>query len=94
MSTVSKQTAVVTPVALSTTSASLLAAGGSRSNWVVSNISGQIVYLRFGSGAASATDHSVPIAAGAYYECPIPLYGGPVQAVMATGTGNVLVTTW
>jgi LysM repeat protein len=93
MSVSAPQTATVTAVPASTTSAALLA-GGSRRGWVVSNISGQIAYLRFGSGAASATDHTVTVASGAYYESPQPAYGGPVQVVLAAGSGNVLVTSW
>lgn len=94
MSSNSAQTATVATVAASTTSAALLAAGGSRRAWVVSNLAGAIAYLRFGSGAAVATDYTVAVAAGGYYECPQPVYGGPVQVILASGTGNVLVTSW
>jgi hypothetical protein len=94
MSTVGSQTATVTAVPASTTSASLLAAGGARKAWVVSNPTGVVAYLRFGSGAAVSTDFTVQIAAGGYYESPQPVYAGPVQVILASGTGNVLVTSW
>ena len=82
-------------VAASTTSASRLAASASRKAWVVSNTTAAIAYLRFGSGAASATDFTVQLAATTgYYECPQPVYNGPVQVILASGTGNVIVTSW
>ena len=94
MSTVAAQSATVTAYAASTTSGTMLAAGGSRKAWIVVNSTAAIAYLRFGSGAASATDFSVSIAVGGYYECPQPVYGGQVTAILASGTGNLLVTSW
>lgn len=93
MSTSSKQTATVAAVAGSTTSAALLTGAG-RNAWFVQNATAAIAYLRFGSGAASSTDFSVSIAAGGYYECPQPVYAGPVQVILASGTGNLQVTSW
>jgi len=88
--------ATVTSVALTATSSTpaALASGAGRNFRAISNISGQIVYARFGGGTASATDHTVAIAAGAYYEFPQPLFGGAIALVMASGSGNVLVTTY
>ncbi len=89
------QTATVTTVAVSTTSATLLAAGVGLNFRAVSNTSGQVLYVRFGTGAAVSTDHTVAVASGGYYEFPQPLYTGAVTAIMGGGTtGNVLVTTY
>ena len=89
-----KQTATVTAPAMTTTSALLLAASANRSMWFVTNTTAAVLYLRFGSAAATSGDYSVAIAAGGYYECPIPVYGGAVQGVLASGTGNPEVTAW
>lgn len=94
MSTVGSQTATVATVNATTTSSSLLAAGGARKAWIVYNASGQIAYLRFGTGAASSTDYSVQLASGVYYESPQPVYAGAVQVILAAGTGPVQVTSW
>lgn len=93
MSTSSKQTATVATVAGSTTSAALLTGAG-RNAWIVVNTSSVVAFLRFGSGAATSGDFSVSIAAGGYYECPQPVYAGPVQVILASGTGNLQVTSW
>lgn len=96
MSTVSKQSASVTAPTITTASSTLLAAGAGRQMWIVTNpaASPGILYLRFGTGAASSTDYSVAIAVGGYYECPIPVYGGAITAVLATGSSAVQVTAW
>jgi hypothetical protein len=86
--------AATTSVAVSTTSAPLFALGAGTRFRGISNITGQIIYVLFGNGTASATNHTVPIAAGGYYEFPQPLYTGPVSAVTATGSGNALITTY
>jgi hypothetical protein len=93
VSTNSKQAATVATVAASTTSASLLTGAG-RNAWFAVNATGAIAYLRFGSNAASSSDFSVSIAAGGYYECPQPVYAGPVQVILASGAGNIQVTSW
>lgn len=84
----------VTSVSMSTTSASLLANNVGTNFRGVSNTTGQILYVLFGNGAASATNHTVPIAAGGYYEFPQPIFTGPVTAATATGAGNALVTSY
>lgn len=93
-SSVPAQSATIATYAASTTSGTLLAAGGSRRAWLVSNTSGQILYLRFAADAATAANYSVAIASGGYYECPQPVYAGAVTAITAAGAGNVQVTSW
>lgn len=94
MSTLSTQAAVVAAPAMSTTSAAVLAAGAARKGWIVVNDSAVVLYLRFGSAAASSTDFSVSLAAGASFTCPVPVYAGPIQGILASSTGTARVTTW
>jgi hypothetical protein len=94
VSSTSAQNATVTSPSLSTTSATLLAAGGARKAWYVVNNTAAVMYLRFGSGAASSTDFTAQVAAGGAWECPQPVYSGQVTAILASGTGNAQVTAW
>lgn len=94
MSTMSGQTAVITSPAVSTTSATVLTERGTRNMWFVFNATAAILYLRFGTAPASSTDYSVQVPAGGYYECPVPVYGGRVTGILASGSGNVQVTAW
>ena len=89
----SRTTATTTSVATSTTSAQLFAANGRASARTVWNNSAVILYVKFGT-TASATDAVVPIAAGAYYEFPQPLYAGVVHGILASGTGTALATEY
>jgi hypothetical protein len=88
-----KQSANVSAVATSTTVANLLTAAGARSMAMVVNDSGGDLFIKFGS-AASSTDYSVKVAAGGYYELPIPIYGGLVTGILSTGTGTARVTAY
>lgn len=85
--------ATVTPVSTSTSAAVLLAAGTGMSSRLVVNDSAAILYVKFGA-AASSTDYTVALAAGAYYEFPQPLYAGVVSGTLATGTGTARVTSY
>ncbi len=88
--------ATVTPVAMSTTSAAVSAGSGAVGGQVryITNTTAAILYLRFGSAAASATDFTIALAAGTQYEMPPPFYSGPIQGILASGTGNANVTTY
>ncbi len=80
---------------MSTTSAQVVAAAGTgQSVRYIANTSAAILYLRFGTTAASATDFTVSIAAGAAWESPAPFYSGPIQGILSTGTGNANVTAY
>lgn len=79
---------------MSTTSVTILAAGVGAGFRSISNTSGQTMYVLFGSGTALLGNHTVPMAPGAYYEFPAPLYAGPVTASLATGSGNIMVTSY
>ena len=69
-------TATVTPVASSATSVTLQAANASRRQLIVENASTQVLYLKFGTAAAS-NSYTVSVPAGGIYELP-PI--GPVYA--------------
>ncbi len=89
-------TATTTSVPMSTTSAAVTAGSGVAGGQVryVTNTTTAILYLRFGSAAASATDYTIALAAGASYEMPPPFYSGPIQGILASGTGNANVTAY
>lgn len=58
----------------------------------VFNDSSAILYLKFGAGA-SATSHTVQVAAGGFYEFPFrPLYNGQVTGAWASATGAARLT--
>lgn len=60
------------------------------------NTSTAILYLLQGIGTASATNYSVALASGDYYETPHPMWvRGGVSGVWASdASGAVLITTW
>lgn len=89
----STQAATVTAPATSTTSATVVPAAGAQAR-IITNNSAAILYLRFGSGAASATDFSVQIAAGATWTMPDSAYGGQITGILASGAGTALVTSY
>ena len=84
-------TAVVTSVAASVSSVTLLAANTGRRGGTFYNDSSATLYLKFGA-SASSTDFTVPLIAGAYYEMPWPVYTGLVAGVWASATGAARVT--
>lgn len=93
-STPGAQTATVTPAAMTTSAANLLAAGQSRRMFHIFNGTAAILYVKFGS-AASSTDYTLQVAAGGYYEsAPGNPYSGLITGVLATGSGNVQVTSY
>jgi hypothetical protein len=92
---VSAQTATLTGVATSTTSATLLAASSSRRGATIVNDSAGNLYVAFTSGTASATNFTVKLSAGQYYELPpTAIYSGPITGVLDAGTGTARVTVW
>lgn len=93
MGAVAPQSATVASVACSTTVATLLAASASRRMATIYNNAAVDLYVKFGSTATS-TDFTVKLAAGDYYEVPVPMYGGIVTGILASSTGNALVTSW
>jgi len=87
------QTATVTSVESSATSVNIFEAASGGNGRTVFNDSTQVLYLLFGF-TASETDYTVQIAAGGYYEFPLPLYLGNVDGIWASANGNARVTSW
>lgn len=87
------QSAVVDPIATSTTSANLSLRPVTHGRIIANNSAG-ILYIFFGTTAASSTNFTVAIAANSFYELNQPPYGGQITGVLSTGTGTALVTTW
>lgn len=94
MTVLSPQSATVSRVATSTTTAALFAANGGRVRGrVIYNEASAILYVKFGA-TASATDYTVQVAAGGYYELPVDTYAGVVHGILASGTGSAQCTGW
>ncbi len=82
-------------VATSTTSATIFAANtGNVRGRIVWNDSAAILYLAFATSAASATNASVSVAAGATYTFSDTPYNGQVTGVLASGTGTARTTEY
>lgn len=83
-----------TPAALASaaTSAQLLAANASRKGLLVTNTDANTLYLKYGA-TASATDFTVAIPTGAYWEMPQPIYTGRIDVIWAAdGSGSAVYT--
>lgn len=85
-------TATLSNVASSATSVTVLAANSARRGAIIYNDSSAVLYLKFGSGAASTSSYTVQIAAGGYYEFPSPVYTGACTGIWAAANGNARVT--
>lgn len=95
MATISDQGATRTSVASSATDVLIFAANGTVGGRTVFNESSAILYLAFGTTAASLTDYTVQVAAGGYYEFPASrFYGGMVRGIWASANGNARCTEW
>lgn len=95
MGVISDQDATRTSVASSATEVRIFAANSRVGGRTITNESSAILYLAFGSSAASATDYTVQIAANAYYEFPASrFYGGEVRGIWAAANGNARCTEW
>lgn len=93
-STVGTQTASINRVATSTTVANLAVASASRKMVHIFNESAAILYVKYAAGA-TATDYTVQIAAGGYYETPAGNpYSGLITGILASGSGNAQVTVY
>lgn len=88
----SNNTATLANVASSATSVTILAANENRSQAMLTNDSTQVLYLKFGSTAASTTSYTVQIASNGYYELPSPTYKGELRGIWASANGNARIT--
>jgi hypothetical protein len=85
-------TATLSNVATSTTSAVLLSSNAARKGVIVYNDALVVMYLKFGA-VASATSFTYHLAAGATLELPTaPVYTGHIHAILASSTGTARVT--
>jgi hypothetical protein len=94
MGVISDQTAVTASVASSASSTTLFAAGtGAANGRAVYNDSTAVLYLKFGA-VASVSSYTVQVAAGGFFEFPVPLYNGQVDGIWASTNGNARCTSW
>jgi hypothetical protein len=85
-------TATVSEVASSATSVTIVSANEARKGLIIVNDSTQILYIRFGSGAASTTDYTRQIAAsGGEYEVPYG-YQGQITGIWVLANGQARLT--
>jgi hypothetical protein len=93
-STPGTQATVPARVATSTAFVPLLAVSASRRMVHIFNESAAILYVKYGN-TASATDYTLQIAAGGYYESQSGNpYSGLITGILATGTGFAQVTAY
>lgn len=85
------QTTTLANVASATTTGTLLAANTNRKGAYIFNDSTSALYVKFGA-TASTTSFTVKIAAGGYYEFPVPMYQGVVDGIWDTANGAARVT--
>ncbi len=86
------QTATLANVASSATSVTLFAANGHALTRKIWNDSTAVLYLAYGTAAASTTNYTVQLAAQAYFEFPQPVYGGAVTGIWASANGSARTT--
>jgi hypothetical protein len=84
-------TAVVTSVAASVTSVTLLAANASRQGASFFNDSSAVLYLKLGP-TSSTTSHTVQLVAGQLYELAAPVYTGVIDGIWGSATGSARAT--
>jgi hypothetical protein len=85
------QTASVTRVASSATTVTLLAANAARKVYYLFNDSNRSAYVKFGAGA-SATDFTLKMAPGAFWENQEHAFRGVITAVWDQANGAMQVT--
>lgn len=91
-------TATVSSVSASASAVTLFAAvgvgataGSDAENRTIFNDSTADLYVKFGA-TASATDFTVKIPAGGYFEFPRPVYDGLVTGIWTSATGSARLT--
>jgi hypothetical protein len=82
---------VVTSVPSSASNSTLLVANANRKGAVVYNNSISPLFIKFGA-TASVSDFTVSIAAGGYFEFPLPIYSGIVDCIWSVANGAAKVT--
>ena len=83
-----------TLVASTAASQQLLAADPARAFVSVENTDANTLYLMIGAGTASATNFTVSLASGDYYEVPHVAVGHALTGIWAIdGAGGAMITT-
>lgn len=85
------RTTSVTSVASSASSVTLLTADDARRGCAVFNDSSAILYMKFGA-TATTSSYTIKMAAGTYYEFPLPCYQGVVDGIWASANGSARIT--
>jgi hypothetical protein len=84
--------ATLSNVAASESSVTLKAANTSRRGLLIHNDADKYLLLKYGA-VASSTSFTVKIAAGGYFEMPLPIYQGVVDAIWEVSpTGSARIT--
>jgi len=89
----SNSTAVLTQVASSITSVTVLAANANRKEALIFNNSTANLFLAF-TGTAATTAFTVKLAAGTAYALPTPLYKGVISGIWDAANGTAQVTEY
>ncbi len=85
-------TATLTTLASSASSAQLLASTTGRRGLILYNSDANGVYVKYGT-TASSTSFTVLIPASGYWEMPVPIYTGRIDAIwIADGSGSLFST--
>lgn len=85
-------TATLTALASAATSAQLLASTAGRIGLILVNTDANAVLVKYGT-TASATSFTVRIVANGYWEMPLPIYTGRIDAIWeADGAGSIYST--
>lgn len=85
-------TATLTNVASSTSSVTLFGSGVLRKGGSIYNDSTAVLYVAFHTGAASTTNYTVQIAAGGFFELPLPVCQDQINGIWASANGFARVT--
>ncbi len=78
-------------VSVAATSFTVLAANTARRTVTIHNDGAATVYVKSGA-TASTTSFKVPLAPNQYYEWPLPIYQGVIDAIGSSATGTLRVT--
>ena len=76
----------------SATSVTVFSSNANARQRMLQNDSTAILYLKFGSGAASTTSYTVQIPAGQYFEFPFPCYTGASTVAWSAANGAARTT--
>lgn len=95
LTTMTPATGTLSQVAVTTTSASLLASNASRKGWSCFNATNKLIYLAMGA-TSSASAFSISLQPNSYYESlDNRVYTGEIAVIGATSvTGNAVVTEY